>query len=65
MDITVKTVQKWKGSGALRKAEERLQQTDIPGTMTQGRFGLGIITQTSLKEETNQARVVAMGQRTG
>lgn len=49
-NITVKTGRKWKASGALREAEERLQHADIVGTVTQGRLGLGVITRASWKE---------------
>ncbi|KAJ7993818.1 hypothetical protein DPEC_G00258660 [Dallia pectoralis] len=48
-NIVVKTGRKWKASGALREAEERLQHGDIMGTVTQGRLGLGVITQASWK----------------
>ncbi len=55
-NIVVKTGRKWKASGALKEAEERLQHADIMGTVTQGRLGLGVITRASWKEA---------GQRTG
>ncbi|KAJ7998422.1 hypothetical protein DPEC_G00204770 [Dallia pectoralis] len=49
-NIVVKVGEKWKPSGALREAEERLQHGDIMGTVTQGRLGLGVITRASWKE---------------
>lgn len=48
--IVVKTGRKWKASGVLREAEERLQHGDIMGMVTQGRLGLGVITRASWKE---------------
>ncbi|KAJ7995782.1 hypothetical protein DPEC_G00248160 [Dallia pectoralis] len=49
-NIVVKTGRKWKASGALREAKERLRHGDIMGTVTQGRLGLGVITRASWKE---------------
>lgn len=38
-DISIWTGQKWKASGALRKAEEHLQHVDIVGTVNQESLG--------------------------
>lgn len=58
VNITVETGWKWKTSGALREAEERLQHADIMGTVTQGRLGLGVITRASWTEAKAKDRMV-------
>ncbi len=55
-NIVVKTGRKWKASGALKEAEERLQHADIMGTVTQGGWAL---------ESSPEQAGRRQGQRTG
>lgn len=47
--VEVKTGRKWNVSKSVREAESRLQHSDIVGTVTSGKQGLGCVTRSSWK----------------
>ena len=47
--ISVNSRRKWQAGKALDEAERRLRQSDLVGTVTNGRLGLGCITRARWK----------------
>ena len=54
--IDLNTGRKWLAQNALEEAEARLRHSDIVGTVTHGRLGLGIITRSQWRTATDSQR---------
>ena len=54
--VKLSTGQKWQVHEALEEAESRLSHSDIVGTVTRGRLGLGCITRSQWRKATNDQR---------
>ena len=54
--ISVNTGRKWQAAEALNEAEGRLRQSDLVGTVTHGRLGLGCITRARWKNASDDLR---------
>ena len=63
--ISVNTGRKWYAAEALNEAEGRLRQSDLVGTVTHGRLGLGCITRARWKNASDDLRRELVHKRCG